>query len=126
MGMRGLGIQVAGLGVEAPGLARLTMRNCLVTGTDGTGIELQANAAADLGTTDSPGNNVFDANRFVGLNIAGPGAPSVITAVGNTWRARTQGSDDQGHYARPESVPGPIAADIVQNYAIADGWTLQR
>jgi Protein of unknown function (DUF1565) len=123
---RGVGIQVLGAGVEAPGLARLTMRNCLVAGSDSSGIELQANAAADLGTTESPGNNVFDSNRFVGLNIAGPGAPSVITAIGNTWRENTQGSDAQGHYPRPELVSGPIALDIVQNYAIAAGWTLQR
>jgi hypothetical protein len=120
------GIEMAGFGVEAPGLARLTMRNCLVHANGSSGIELQVNAAADLGTVASPGNNDISANNFVGLLIAGPGAPSQITAVGNTWAANTQGADSQGHYLTTAVVQGPVLLDSFQNYAIAAGWSLLR
>jgi hypothetical protein len=107
------GIYFQGL-LPAPGT--LTMRGCTVSGSPDA-IYLFDEAAADLGTAVSPGNNTFQSALGVGLDIDGSTQPR-IDAVGNTWRA-VQGADPQGRY--PSGI-APISGFVDRvagnNYAI--------
>lgn len=97
----------------------LTMRGCTVSGTSDA-IYLFDQAAADLGTATSPGNNTFQSSLGVGLDIDGAAQPH-IDAAGNTWRA-VQGADPQGRYPSGSApISGPIDRVSGNNYAIRFG-----
>jgi hypothetical protein len=113
--------QNAGFGIyfqgDLPAPGTLTMRGCTVTG-DHDAVYLFDEAAADLGTAASPGNNTLQSILGVGLDIDGA-TVTRIDAVGNTWRA-VQGANSEGKYS--SSAP-PITVSVAgvpgNNYAMA-------
>jgi hypothetical protein len=119
-----VGIVLSGDTVNGPSL--LTMRGCAVAGHTNNGIELFDYTDADLGTTASPGNNLFTSNVPVGLLIGGPAGTTQIDAVGNTWVPNVQDADALGHYPTVATVTGPIGSVFGNNFAIASGWSLKR
>lgn len=104
----------------------LVMRGCMVTGNGG-GVDVFVDSTADLGTSDSPGNNVFQ-NTGVGLTVEsniGVGGIAV-QAVGNTWNSSVQGADVNGKYATVATITGPVTAPSNGNYSVNDGCKLLR
>jgi hypothetical protein len=100
--------------LPAPGA--LTMRGCSISGTPDA-IYLFDEAAADLGTAGSPGDNNFQSFAGVALDIDGATQPR-IDAAGNTWRA-VQGTNPQGKYpSNIAPVFGPVDRVSANNYAI--------
>jgi hypothetical protein len=88
----------------------LVMRGCTVTGNGG-GVDVFVDSTADLGTNDSPGNNVFQ-NTGVGVTVEsniGVGGIAV-QAVGNIWNPSVQGADTNGTYATAATITGPVTA----------------
>ncbi|MEO7729709.1 MAG: right-handed parallel beta-helix repeat-containing protein [Kofleriaceae bacterium] len=105
------------------GSIALAMHGCSVRGNN-HGVYLATSATADLGTTMTPGNNVFQSNRGLGLVIDPSDGQTQIDAVGNTWQPGIQGADDLGTYA-PTSAFGPVAHVRGNNYAIRSPmWSL--
>jgi hypothetical protein len=104
----------------------LVMRGCTVTG-NGLGVDVFVDSTADLGTSDSPGNNVFQ-NTGVGVAVEsniGVGGIAVL-AVGNTWNPNVQGTDTNGKYATVATITGPVTAPANGNYSVNDGCRLLR
>jgi hypothetical protein len=101
------------------------MRGCRIIG-NGHGINVFDNGRADLGTSASPGNNEIRDNASVGLSADGNFGATLIEAVGNTWKPRVQGADDNGKYPTTETIGGPIQGSTGNNYALGNGWTLRR
>jgi len=120
----GVGVKVRGL--RSTARQTLTLRDCSVSRTNGSGVLITDFVTADLGTPASPGGNTITGNLLPGVNIVGAAGRSEVTAVGNTWRPNTQGSDATGHYPVTETIPGPIPVDVGTNFAIADGCSLMR
>jgi hypothetical protein len=102
----------------------LVVRNCSLFSNSFAGFVVKDHALADLGTTASPGNNRLQFNDNLPVNLAGAAGQSTVTAVGNTWKPNTQGSDAAGHYA-PQLIQEPVAVDFSNNFAVAAGWRLQ-
>lgn len=112
-------------GGNGPGT--ITMRGCTVTGNGGAGVSLFF-ATGDFGTGASPGNNTFRDNQGIGLESQGvagfpPPPPRAISAVGNTWRPNTQGSDANGKYSS-QVITGIVRTVEGNNFALS-GSTLQ-
>ena len=104
----------------------LVMRGCTVTGNGG-GVDVFVDSTADLGTSDSPGNNLFQ-NTGVGVTVEssiGLGGIAV-QAVGNTWNPSVQGADTNGKYATVATITGPVTAPPNGNYSVNDGCRLLR
>jgi hypothetical protein len=120
---RNTGIYVQGGGTASP--TTLTMRGCTLANSS-TGVYLVNFAAADLGTVANPGNNAFLANTTLGLHIDLFNGPTLINAVGNTWRPGVQGSDAAGRYPVVAAILGPIDPGYGGNFRISAGSTLQR
>jgi hypothetical protein len=118
-----LAIQLGGTSASAPGT--LNAHGCDIS-VNGDGIQLSSFAAADLGTAANPGNNRFGNNTNINLNLAGTAGATLVTAIGNTWRASTQGSDASGKYPTTATITGPVAAAQGNNFAVAAGWRLVR
>jgi hypothetical protein len=116
-------LEISGASAAAPG--SLYARGCDIS-VNGDGILLSAFGVADLGTVASPGNNEFGNNSNINLNLAGTTGASMVTAIGNTWRSSTQGSDVNGKYPQPATVVGPVAAASRNNFALGAGWSLIR
>ena len=104
----------------------LVMRSCTVIG-NGLGIDVFVDSTADLGTADSPGNNVFQNN---GVSIAVESNIGVngisVQAVGNIWNPSVQNADENGKYATVATITGPVAAPANGNYSVNDGCKLLR
>jgi hypothetical protein len=102
------------------------MRSCTVIG-NGLGIDVFVDSTADLGTADSPGNNVFQNN---GVSIAVESNIGVngisVQAVGNIWNPSVQNADENGKYATVATITGPVAAPANGNYSVNDGCKLLR
>ncbi len=82
-----------------------TLRLRLVkVANNSTGIILSGHSA-DLGTAAEPGQNLFD-NVNQGVVIDNSGNGNLVSAVGNTWKADTQGADSNGHYAPRTTFDG--------------------
>ena len=92
--------------------ANLMMRNCTISG-NAVGGDLGVRAVGDLGTTSSPGNNVFK-NSGVGLLIEGGNGAQQVQAVGNAWNP-IQGADSDGKYVPGTVIPGPISCASTSN-----------
>jgi hypothetical protein len=105
--------------------ARLIMRGCAVT-ANGGGIDIYSNATADLGTTDSPGNNVFQGTMGVGLALDGTSGATLVSAVGNIWNPDTQGADHDGRYPTTSTISMPVPFVNGNNFAIFGSWSLMR
>jgi Protein of unknown function (DUF1565) len=104
----------------------LVMRGCTLTGNGG-GVDVFVDSTADLGTSDSPGNNVFQ-NTGVGVTVEssiGVGGIAV-QAIGNTWNPSVQGADASGKYATVATIIGPVTAPANGNYSVNDGCRLMR
>lgn len=106
--------------------ATLFMRDCSVTHSQSDGVYLFDESVADLGTAASPGNNTFQSNGGVGVNIFGVDIGRQIDAVGNTWNASLQGSDTLGHFPGRATVSGPIDRTNGNNFAISSGLSLRH
>jgi hypothetical protein len=102
--------------------ADFIMRNCQVL-DNGSGIDVFAGSTADLGTVASPGDNVFQGNKGVGVFAEAPGP---VSAIGNTWNPNVQGADGTGKYTATAIIPGPVAATDNGNFGISDGSSLSR
>jgi hypothetical protein len=102
------------------------MRGCTINGNGG-GVDVFIDSIADLGTSDNPGNNVFQ-NTGVGVMVEssiGVGGIAV-QAVGNTWNAGVQGADTNGKYTTVDTISGPVTAPPNGNYSVNDGCRLSR
>jgi Protein of unknown function (DUF1565) len=119
----GEGIYISGGGAQSLGILR--MRGCIVTGNR-DGVSLFDWSVADLGTSASPGGNIFQNNQFAGVSVGGLYGPQQVDAVGNTWNAGVQGADAAGQYPAPETVVGPVAQAAGNNYDIWSGLSLRR
>jgi len=80
-----------------------SFRRVSVSGCQTAGISLAGYASTvfDLGTSASPGGNVLRNNQLGGVgnesNLAFlSSAPILISAIGNTWDANEQGTDENG------------------------------
>ncbi len=111
-------------GADAP--STVVLRHCTVRQVQMTGVLVGAHVSADLGTSASPGNNTLSLlfGPGVALNLRGAVEQGLVNAVGNTWRADTQGSDSEGHYTA-QLVEGPVAEVFTNNFALEAGWKLQ-
>ncbi len=81
----------------------ITMRRTQIVASENSGIWLavHADTVVDLGTMASPGENTISGNHLSGTeqqaNLTYYGvAPVVISAIGNTWDPKTQGTDASG------------------------------
>lgn len=117
-----MGIYLQGNNVAA---GVLKMRNSTVS-SNGDGIYLFDNAEADLGKIGDLGNNTLINNTGQALDIDGLQGGVVITAVGNTWRPTTQGTDANGKYVRTGTIVGPVDDGSAMNFSINTGWSLTR
>lgn len=118
---------VEGVAVS-PGTANqpvsLTMRGCTVRGSN-FGVAISDFSTTDLGTTASPGNNVFQDNARAGIAVLGQSGATQVDAVGNTWQPKRQGSDAAGHF-EPMIVFGPIDSFFGNNFQIASPqWSVK-
>jgi hypothetical protein len=98
----------------------LTMRRCTVTG-NGVGMEIDVMVVdlVDLGTSTSPGENVFQNTSLTGsLRIQGSdfGPVRTVHAIGNTWSFGVQGSDGAGKYDPSLQIQGTSPATLGPNY----------
>jgi hypothetical protein len=111
---------------SATAVSKLRMRNTVVKDNGGNGVYLFGKGfPVDLGTLGAPGGNTFIGNSGVGLNVDTQGSLNpIVQAVGNTWRASTQGSDAAGKYGM-RLVAGGVATVALQNYATATGRNIQ-
>lgn len=133
-------VRVSGgeLGLRAVLLARyglatasLRVRNSRFTGNLLGGIFVYRTGpdqVVDLGTAQSPGNNVISGNNVgqaTATNLELESSGGLVTAVGNTWDPGVQGADAQGHYSLPA---GTTALDVQtgsgRNYSV-NGATLR-
>jgi hypothetical protein len=105
--------------------AVLSMRGCSVLSNAADGVYLFSDTSADLGTAASPGVNVFRNNTGIGVVVFDDHFTNV-EAVGNTWNASTQGSDANGRYPSPATIPGPVSPVAGGNFGINSGSTLRR
>jgi len=125
VGLKGnpvFGIYIQGSSVAAPGT--LVMRGCTISG-NGNGVYMFGFSVGDFGTGAAPGNNTFQGNANVGIDINGGGnGARRVDAVGNTWKVNTQGASTQGTYGS-QLIQGPISLTNGNNFAIDSGWTLQ-
>ena len=102
--------------------ANLIMRNCQVI-DNGAGVDVFADSTADLGTTTSPGGNVFQGNKSVGVFAE---SSNLVNAIGNTWNPNVQGADKDGKYPSTATISVPVAATDNGNFEIGDGSSLSR
>jgi uncharacterized protein DUF1565 len=103
----------------------LVMRGCTMTGSGG--IDVFVDSTADLGTIDSPGNNVFQNNGVSVVVESNIGVGGIaVQAVGNIWNPKVQNADDNGKYATVETISGPLTAPPNGNYSVNDGCKLLR
>lgn len=95
----------------------LRLRSSTVSGNGQEGgVVLRGSAIAgtfDLGTSASPGGNTFVGNTGPGLNSV-VDAGVTVHAVGNTWKASTQGADANGRYST-----APAYAPVIKSGATA-------
>jgi hypothetical protein len=97
----------------------LTMRRCTVTGNGaGMAVDVMVIDLVDLGTSNSPGDNVFRNNSAFGLRIQSSDFGSVRTvhAIGNTWNFGVQGSDGAGRYDPSLQIQGTSSGTLGPNY----------
>jgi hypothetical protein len=119
----------SGAGVYvSPGFANepvtLTMRGCTIRGSR-DGVVVLDFSTTDLGTTASPGNNVFQDNFRAGLAVIGQAGETQVDAVGNTWQPKRQGADAAGRFA-PVTVFGPVDSLLGNNYRISSPrWSVK-
>jgi hypothetical protein len=100
----------------------LNMRGCTIT-DNGQGVDAYLAAHTDLGTSASPGNNIIQGNKTVGVFAE---TAFAVTAVGNTWNANVQETDATGKYATVKTLNQPVAATNGNNFAIASSSVLTR
>jgi Protein of unknown function (DUF1565)/Abnormal spindle-like microcephaly-assoc'd, ASPM-SPD-2-Hydin/HYDIN/CFA65/VesB-like, Ig-like domain/Cep192 domain 4 len=113
-------ISTHSIGVSARSSVKLDMRNVSVLDSLSYGVQVNVGNAGsvDLGTAVDVGYNTFLSgvlNTKVGLSVL---SATSIAAVGNTWRANTQGSDSDGHYTS-QTMTGPILEQSFNNYSLA-------
>jgi hypothetical protein len=65
----------------------------------------------DLGTVSTPGDNLFQDNMVVGVNVT---SNLQVSAVGNTWNANVQDAAPDGRYTTVATIPGPLAGAIME------------
>jgi hypothetical protein len=97
----------------------LTMRRCTVTGNGaGMAVEVMVIDLVDLGTSTSPGENVFQNNSAYGLRIQGSdfGPVRTVHAVGNTWNFMVEGTDGSGNYNPSRTALGTDPITQGPNY----------
>ena len=112
-------ISTHSFGVSARSSTKLDMRNVSVLDSLNSGVQVNVGNAGsvDLGTAGDVGNNTFVSgvlNTKVGLSVL---SATAVSAVGNTWRANTQGSDAAGHYSS-QTITGPVWEQSFNNYAL--------
>ena len=107
-----------GNGIEIHDGAGAILRQNSITANGGDGVVANNTSVPNLGDGGSAGANTIDGNTGVGLN--NNTTASTIQAVGNTWRASTQGSNASGNYAAA-LTPGPVAPAAGNNFAITNG-----
>ncbi len=110
----------------------LTMRGSIVQNNIGDagsgGVVLQGNAASsfDLGTKASPGANNIKFGGASSTNLrVGVAAGVQVLAVGNTWTASTQSTDNLGRYNAASNPCGTnpcvVSSGSGQNYTVTGG-----
>ena len=80
------------IGVMLEGNSQAILRQNQIINNQEVGLMTIAQANADLGTKNSPGQNIFRSNR--GLDIKNSSANQVITAFGNQFSGHTKGNID--------------------------------
>jgi hypothetical protein len=78
----------------------------------------QPRAVPTAGYTPHATGARITGNVIAGLSVIGAAGQSQVTAVGDTWRARVQGSDGSGHDGYD------IAASL--NFGVAGGCSVAR
>jgi hypothetical protein len=98
----------------------LTMRRCTVTGNGaGVNVDVFVVDLADLGTSTSPGENVFQNTGVTGslrIQSADFGPVRTVHAIGNTWNFGVQGSDGAGRYDPSLQIQGTSSGTRGPNY----------
>ncbi len=91
-------------GVVVSNVSALRMRNTQVinNSVSSAGVSVGGTSSnVDLGTSSDPGGNTLQGNDVNGngTNLNLGITSGVVQAVGNTWKANTQGADANGHYS---------------------------
>ncbi len=106
-----------GSGVVVFDTAAPSLRTNTITSNGADGVVAHDTSTPDLGNASTAGANTLDLNTGVALN--NDTTDSTIQAVGNTWKASTQGSDGSGHYAASLQA-GTVAAVAGNNFALTN------
>jgi hypothetical protein len=85
----------------------LKIRNATLSSTSGA-ISLTQPGAYDLGTAQSPGNNILRSSTTPSPELQLEGTGISVFASGNTWNPGIQGADSNGHFAAGTQSKGPI------------------
>jgi hypothetical protein len=101
------GIQLLKDGGVPENIYSLRARNATLSGSDALVLQGDDGAgfeAINLGTQSDPGGNTI-IGTTTGVRVSVE-ADVTVYAVGNTWKANTQGADANGHYSSASSVCG--------------------
>jgi hypothetical protein len=123
--------------VKSYGTLGFKLRGSSLLGRGGLELAATAQGQLDLGSLLEPGLNTIvtsldsNGNAKCGLKIlANPKVTTMVLAVGNTWRALTQGSNASGRYVAGRTpgtwdVTGPVACPSKGNYGVPADVTLR-
>lgn len=80
--------------------------------------------SADLGTLASPGKNTLQQNSLTSIGFSSLGS-SAVSAVGNTWNPKVQGTDANGFYTKHFTVTANSPDIEGTNYVMSKLATIQ-